>query len=488
MMAAAIAAMTLGELLGPVAGDFAGLEVTDLVSDSREVTSGAAFFALAGATHDGIEFAQAARDAGAAIVLYEPSAGVQAPAPPALAVPDLAGRKGELAARFYRTDQVSSIGITGTNGKTTVAWLVSQAMSELDRPCGYIGTLGHGIPGSLEAHALTTPDCLALHRIVSRLGTAHAAIEVSSHALSQNRTAGLSFDIAAFTNLSRDHLDWHVTMDEYFAAKARLFESPAPAAAVINLADGFAPALIGRLAADTRLVTVAADQPAGANIVGTVTTRGVDGIGIAVDGLFGKSQIESSLIGAFNAENLLVALGVLAAAGVDVSDACRVLSSASAPPGRMEVIRTKPGSPRVIVDFAHTPDALERVLTELSRGSEGELTCVFGCGGERDRGKRHYMGAVAARYAAHITLTDDNPRGEDPVAIIADIKAGIGRHPDLRVEHRREIAIRQAIEAAGPEDLILIAGKGHETEQLIGGTRYLADDRELARNALEALS
>jgi UDP-N-acetylmuramoyl-L-alanyl-D-glutamate--2,6-diaminopimelate ligase len=485
MMAAAVAAMTLGQLLGPAAGARAELAVSDLVSDSRQVTPGSAFFALPGERSHGLQFADQALAAGAVVVIYDPDAAAEQVPPSALPVAELKARLGEFGRRFYGPAQPDQelIGVTGTNGKTTVAWLVAQALTKLGRSCGYIGTLGYGSTDKLTKHALTTPDCLSLHRELAELGMANAVLEVSSHALAQGRVSGLGFTLAAFTNLSRDHLDWHGSMDAYFAAKARLFVCPGLKAAVINVDDPYGEALLQKLEPGTRGISLALAREA--DIVARVASRGLSGLVIELsDG----ARIESPLIGEFNAENLLLAYGLLVATGTDGPAASAGLSQALPPPGRMEVFGGPPAGPWVVVDYAHTPLALERVLSELSAITTGAITCVFGCGGDRDRGKRAPMGEVAARYAAHVILTDDNPRSEDPVAIVADIKSGIGRHPDLRVEHRRERAIVEAIQAAGTGDVVLVAGKGHETLQLTGGVARAFDDRALVRQTLEGVS
>jgi UDP-N-acetylmuramoyl-L-alanyl-D-glutamate--2,6-diaminopimelate ligase len=490
MMAAVVAAMTLGELLGPAAGPLAGLSVTDLASDSREVTPGSAFVALPGERAHGLDFAAQATAAGAAVVLYESHDSPPSLSVPGIEIPGLRARLGELGRRFYgrgrRLDEL--VGVTGTNGKTTVAWLVAEASTGLGAPCGYIGTLGFGFPGALEPQALTTPDCLTLHRELAGIDASRAALEVSSHALAQDRIAGLDVSVAAFTNLSREHLDWHGTMEAYFESKSRLFEARNLRAAVINCADEWGRAMLGRLASTTRPVTVAMAEDAGAAIMGKAKSRGLGGIELEVGGSLGRTEFRSPLVGAFNAENLLVALGVLVACGHDIEAAGTALGLAPPPPGRMEAFGGPPESPWVIVDYAHTPDALERVLAELRSITEGEITCVFGCGGERDRGKRSPMGEIAARYAAHVILTDDNPRGEDPADIVADIKAGIVRHPDLRIEHVRERAIAEAVAGASAGDVVLVAGKGHETQQLVAGESRPFDDRAVVRSVLEGIS
>lgn len=490
MMAAVVAAMTLGELLGPAAGPLAHVSVTDLASDSREVTPGAAFVALPGGRAHGLDFAEQATAAGAVAILYEPSGTSRSAPGQGIEIPGLRARLGELARRFYGRGQVLDelIGVTGTNGKTTVAWLVAAASTGLGTPCGYVGTLGFGAPGALTAQPLTTPDCLRLHRELAALGTPRAVLEVSSHALAQDRIAGLDFSVAAFTNLSREHLDWHGSMEAYFDSKSRLFEHKGLRAAVINRGSAWGEALLGRLAATTRPVTVALAADRRAQIEGRAESLRLAGLRLEVGGELGSTLIESSLVGVFNAENLLVALGVLVACGHDIEAAGTALGLAPPPPGRMEVFGGSDGKPWVIVDYAHTPDALERVLAEIKSIAEGDVSCVFGCGGERDRGKRALMGEIAARYAAHLILTDDNPRGEDPAGIVADIKAGIVRHADLRVEHARDLAIAAAVTGAQPGDVVLVAGKGHETEQLVAGESRPFDDRAVVRSVLEGVS
>jgi len=488
-MAATVAAMALGELLGPAAGDYAGLRVSDIVSDSRQVTRGSAFVALAGERSNGLDFAANAFAAGAAIVLHEPPAAAGAGhLGPMLAVPGLKASLGEIAARFYGSREPEAlVGVTGTNGKTTVAWLIAQASATLGQDCGYVGTLGYGEPPALEAHALTTPDCLTLHRELAGLGTGRAAIEVSSHALTQDRVAGLRFRTAAFTNLTRDHLDWHGSMDAYFEAKAMLFARPELESAVINLGDARGQALAARLRPGVRKITVALGAGSGAAIEALPTSRGLAGLDLEIRGSHGRARMRSQLLGAFNAENLLVATGALVALGAPLGDAAAALGEAEAPPGRLEVFGGPPARPWVVVDYAHTPDALERVLTELRFLATGSLSCVFGCGGDRDRGKRAAMGAAVARHAARIVLTDDNPRSEDPAAIVADIQSGIPGHPDLRVIHDRGRAIADAVAAAGPGDVVLVAGKGHETTQTIGREVRPFEDRASVQRALEGV-
>jgi UDP-N-acetylmuramoyl-L-alanyl-D-glutamate--2,6-diaminopimelate ligase len=477
---------TLGELLGTAAGRYARLGVTDLTLDSRAVRPGAAFIAVRGGREHGLKYAQQALDSGAAIILYEPSADVGEPPQPNVAVPGLKARLGELAHAFYASVAAQTlIGVTGTNGKTTVAYLLAQVLSQPRRPCAYVGTLGYGVPPALTAHAWTTPDTLTLHRELEALGAPRVAMEVSSHALNQDRVAGLTFHTAVFTNLTRDHLDEHGDFASYGEAKRKLFTIPGLKAAVLNADDPFAAKIAGGLAPGCNLLRTSARGSA-AELSACLERSGLDGVELGISGTFGTARLASKLIGAFNADNLLSALGALLAQGMALPAACAALGAAKPPPGRMEVLGGPPDKPWVVVDYAHTPDALHRVLATLEDAVAGEIWCVFGCGGDRDRGKRSMMGGVAADLADRIVLTDDNPRGEDPARIVSDIRAGLHDHPRVSVIHDRRTAIATAIERAGPGDVVLVAGKGHEAEQLVGAERRSFSDRAVAAELLGA--
>ena len=488
MMAAALtaAAMTLGDLLGPAAAGHADIEIRDLVIDSRQVTPGAAFVAVPGGVRHGLEFAAQALERGASIVLYVPDAEYPAVPEPSLAVPGLKDRLGELAAVFFASDgaYAEALGVTGTNGKTTVAYLTASAMVEHGAACGYIGTLGFGPPADLNPHSLTTPDCLSLHREIAAMGLPRVALEVSSHALEQDRIAGLDIGAAVFTNLTRDHLDHHGDLASYGDAKARLFNRPALGKAVLNADDPFAARMAHELPAGCEQILTTLRGSPDADLVGNCRFNALSGLDLAVSGRYGSATIASPLIGEFNAENLLLAVGALLAWDLPLADACAALSACKPPPGRMEVFGGTGGLPWVVVDYSHTPAALERVLATLAQATPGDVWCVFGCGGERDRGKRAEMGVVAARSARSIVLTDDNPRGEDPAAIVADIRAGIEAHPDVEVVHAREAAIGRAVRAARAGDVVLVAGKGHETVQTIAGRHRPFDDRAIVADVL----
>jgi UDP-N-acetylmuramoyl-L-alanyl-D-glutamate--2,6-diaminopimelate ligase len=478
---------TLGELLGPAAGGYGRLPISDLTLDSRQVTPGAAFVAVAGGREHGLAHAAEALARGAAIVLYEPTPDYVPVAAPSLAVPGLKARLGELATAFFAIDLKSTIvGVTGTNGKTTVAYLLAQTLGSPQRACGYIGTLGFGVPPNLTGHGLTTPDCLTLHREIAEMHVGRVAMEVSSHALAQDRIAGLKFHTAVFTNLTRDHLDEHGDFESYGNAKRRLFRLAGLQCAVVNADDAFGATLGADLPAGCDLIRTSIRSFA-AELAGRLRRADLTGVDLEISGKFGSARLESKLIGAFNAENLLAALGVLLGQGMSLEAACAALGAASAAPGRMEVLGGPPSKPWVVVDYAHTPDALARVLAALEAVATGELTCVFGCGGDRDRGKRRLMGAVAADLADRILLTDDNPRSEDPAAIIGEIRAGVGEHPRVTTIRDRAAAIASAIGKARPGDVVLIAGRGHEAEQIVGRERRPFSDRAVAAEILEVM-
>ena len=488
MMAAAVGTvMTLGELLGGVPAELSGIEIADLVMDSRQAGPGAAFVAVQGGESHGIEYAPDAVARGAAVVLYEPAPGVEAAAAadvPYLAVANLRSRVGDLGRTFYAPSQSTPrlAGVTGTNGKSTVAYLVAQALTLRGSPCGYLGTVGAGIPPNLEPQALTTPDCLSLHRSLGSIDADFAAMEVSSHALAQDRIAGLMLDTAVFTNLTRDHLDYHGDMQSYGSSKARLFQRPELRRAVIFVDDAFGAVLARELAGPVERIGVSLRGRG--ELRGTVVESTMNGLSVRVRGQgplveaadADEALLDSPLVGDFNAENLLLALGVLLGWDVPLAEACEALSRCRAPAGRMQVLGGGARRPWVAVDYAHTPAGLERVIEVLRRQASGDLWCVFGCGGERDRGKRPLMGEAASRFADHIVLTDDNPRGEDPGTIVAEIRAGMIGHRDVRIEHDRATAIAETVAGANPGDVVLVAGKGHELRQTTAdGDRDFSD-------------
>ncbi len=472
--------------------------VTDLTLDSREARAGSLFFALPGRSVHGLKFAAEAVKRGATAVLYEPSAAVSLPKLPlnvySAAVPGLKDLVGRIADRFFNwpSSQLRITGITGTNGKTTCAYLLAQCLEKLGSQAAYMGTIGWGRTGSLAAPTLTTPDAVTLHRQLAQLraaGVREVAMEVSSQALDQDRVAGVRFHSAAFTNLSRDHLDYHKTMSAYGAAKARLFDAPDLQHIIINVGDSFGRELAGKLAGSVPLtaIWIGAGESgwlAERALFAAQVTLDLRGISMQVDGSFGQAQVATRLLGRFNAENSLVVIACLLSLGTSLSAAAQALAECIAPPGRMEVVEpTARDKPVAVVDYAHTPDALAKALAALREHCKGALWCVFGCGGDRDPGKRSIMGGIADELADQIIVTDDNPRSEKPQAITRAIVSGI-KSRDVRVIHDRGEAIATALKEAGPQDVVLIAGKGHEDYQIYGETRRSFSDRREAQRYL----
>lgn len=482
----------------------AALSVDDLTQDSRAVTPGSAFLALRGQTQHGLMYAAQAAAAGARAILWEPSADIGVPDFPSgivgIRVPDLARRAGPIADRFFRAPSASLwvAGVTGTNGKTTVAWLVAQALGRAGRLAGYIGTLGAGLPGHLQDATHTTADAVTVHRELARqraAGAVAVAMEVSSHALDQDRIAGVRLRSAAFTNLTRDHLDYHGTMQAYGEAKARLFAWPGLGCAIINIDDAFGAALVVNAAEPARLI-VTGREPGSMALQRSLAARGAGwlradrltihgrGMTLAVDSHAGRCELTAPLLGEFNADNLLCALGLLLSADLPLDAAARALESAGAPIGRMETF-TAADRPLAVVDYAHTPDALAKALRAVRAHCKGRVSVVFGCGGDRDAGKRPLMGAVAAELADAIVLTDDNPRSESPERIVADIQRGLPAGQAVRVIHDRAAAILAALADSGPSDAVLIAGKGHEDYQICGAVRRAFSDQAVVRGWLD---
>jgi UDP-N-acetylmuramoyl-L-alanyl-D-glutamate--2,6-diaminopimelate ligase len=475
-------------------------QVADLAIDSREVRPGGLFLALKGRRSHGLEFAAEAAARGACAVLWEPAPGIEAPSfsEPLFTAPvaGLSQLVGRIADRFFQwpSSQLRVVGITGTNGKTTCAYLVAQCLTRLGETSAYIGTIGWGRLDALEAPTHTTPDAVSVHRMLAQLrsqGARTVAMEVSSHALDQGRVDGVRFHTAAFTNLSRDHLDYHPTMQAYGDAKARLFAAPDLKHMIVNIGDEFGRELAMKLAGRAPLTTVwvggssdawLAEQFVHADRV----VLDLRGISMDIDGSFGKLHLSTKLLGRFNAENALVVLACLVSLGVPMPEAAAGLAECNAPPGRMEVIEPSArGQPKAVIDYAHTPDALAKALAALREHCRGKLWCVFGCGGDRDPGKRPMMGAVADELADQIIVTDDNPRSENPAEIVRAIIAGISAHRP-RIVHDRGAAIAEALKTAGGSDVVLIAGKGHEDYQIYGASRRSFSDRDEALKILGA--
>jgi UDP-N-acetylmuramoyl-L-alanyl-D-glutamate--2,6-diaminopimelate ligase len=482
------AAPTAAAILDQLAAH--GVAAAGLCADSRAVRPGDVFVAMPGQRSDGRAFVGDAVARGAAAVLYEPGVALAANVP-VLPVPGLAARAGELAHLVYGrpSEQLWMAGVTGTNGKTSVSQWIAQAMGLFECPCAVIGTLGNGFPGQLVESPNTTPDAITLHRALAGFveqGAVACAIEVSSIGLDQQRVAGVNFDVAVLTNLTRDHLEYHGDMAAYGAAKERLFAWPGLGAAVVNLDDPFGERLAKSLARRVRTIgyTLADRQGGDRTLAARDLSMSGAGLSFTLDGV----RIAAPVVGRFNAANLLAVIGALLAGDESLADIAAVLPRIAPPPGRMQTVGGV-GGPLVVIDYAHTPDALEKVLgvlreTAAARG--GKLICVFGCGGERDPGKRPQMGALAETLADRVWLTSDNPRGEQPQAIIDAILAGMRKPPT--VEPDRAAAIRGAVAGAAGADVVLVAGKGHEPYQEIAGRRLPFSDLEQVRHALEMLS
>ena len=488
-------AMALADLL-PDLDVPRDIVVRGLVLDSRAVEPGDAFVAIAGFGAHGLGFVEQAKAAGAAAILFEPPAPAEFQVPTdAIAVPGLRARMGEMADRFHArpSHDMSMVGVTGTNGKTSTVQLLAQAWHLRGLRAGSIGTLGAGLYGEVVATGFTTPLVLQMHALLAELRDAGAkavAMEVSSHALDQGRVANVHFDVAVFTNLTRDHLDYHGDMDNYGAAKARLFAWPELKAAVINLDDAFGRQLSGQLAQDPsaqEVRNIGLSSRGEEKAAVRAENLNLDASGIAFD-LTIESQahgVQSKLLGRFNVDNLLAVAGALHALGDAPADIARTLPRLQPIHGRMNRLGGDGERPLVVIDYAHTPDALEQALASLRDHAAARLICVFGCGGERDTGKRPQMAASAERLADRVIVTDDNPRAEDGDVIVADIVAGFARPDSVVVERDRARAIARAIGEAGPNDIVLIAGKGHEPYQEINGVKHPFDDTTVARQYLE---
>ena len=480
--------MKLTELLKGLAEIERDVDVNGLALDSRKVGPGNAFIALRGANQHGMEHAKQAIANGASAVIYDPAGLEGEHGLPhevvRVAVPELGKQLGAIAAGFYGhpSRQLALIGITGTNGKTTCSQLIAQAIPD----CGVIGTLGWGEVGHLSPTLNTTPDALAvqgmLQQFVHRKKRA-VAMEVSSHGLHQGRVNAVEFRGAVFTNLSRDHLDYHGSMEGYLQAKLGLFGNPDLKFAVVNLDDPASAEVLKRLKDGVRRWTfsVKGQIVAGAeSLIAENIRHGTDGI--RFDVIYGdqKASAFTPLVGAFNLENVLAVLGVLLAMDTPFNEAIARLSELKAIVGRMEKFGGQ-DKPTVFVDYAHTPDALEKVL-KAARG-EGRLWVVFGCGGNRDKGKRPEMGRIAEIWADSVIITDDNPRGEPPTEIIKDILAGCQK-PSVTVINDRTTAISTVIRQAAKQDCVMIAGKGHENYQEINGIKMPFSDQDIVKQTL----
>jgi UDP-N-acetylmuramoyl-L-alanyl-D-glutamate--2,6-diaminopimelate ligase len=472
----------------------AGAGITGVTHDSRSVQPGDLYAALPGASVHGARFCESAARAGAVAVLTDPSGRDSAIASglPVFVVGDPRARLGEIAAWVYGSpsDRVLLIGVTGTAGKSTTSYLLEAGLHAAGYRTGLIGGVETRIGDAVQASTLTTPEATDVQALLAAMAEQRvtaAAMEVSSHALALGRVAGTHYDVAIFTNLSQDHLDFHASMDEYFAAKAELFTPKYARTGVVNVDDSRGRELAAE--APIPVTTFSAEGRRSADWRAVDVRSGADGSAFRVIGPGGVEADASVVLpGEFNVANALGAIVALVEAGVSLADAVAGVAACPGPPGRLE--RVDRGQDfTVLVDYAHKPGAVEALLAEMREVTQGSLVIVLGCGGDRDRGKRRLMGAAAARLADVAILTNDNPRSEDPLAILAEMLAGAVEIPQrdraqVVVQPDRAAAIGLAVAGAGKGDVVLIAGKGHEHGQYVGGAVIPFDDREVASQAL----
>lgn len=493
MAAEHIGGVPLALLVGDeIAGDASERPVRGLTLDSRAVIPGGVFVALPGTRVHGVDYLDEALSRGASVVLHaegdpawcdDHSDRCMAAGAVDLAVPDLVHGLGAIAARYYGEPSrrlESVVAVTGTDGKTSVTHFIAAMLDDGDAPAAVLGTLGRGRPGRVSHADLTTPDAFALQAAFAELASAgiqRIALEASSHGLAQYRLDGTRIDLAVLTQLGRDHLDYHADAEAYAAAKARLFHWPGLQSAVLNTGDAFGRRLDEELPAALRRVTYGGDDAD----VGLRDLR-CEATGMSFElTLAGEAwPVRVPLLGAFNADNLLAAAAALHALGYSGQAIAARMTRVQPVPGRMELFHA-PGRAGVVIDYAHNAGALTAALDALRPHTKGRLWCVFGAGGDRDRGKRPLMGAAAASGADRVIVTDDNPRGEDSGRIAAEILAGMPDACAAVVEHDRGRALEQALAQAGPDDLILLAGKGHETSQTRGDRSLPWSDRDAAR-------
>jgi len=471
-----------------------------LRGDSRAIRPGDAFFAIRGYRDDGRQFIGDAIARGAGAVVYEAqgASGIALGSVPGCAVESLRELAGPIASDFHDrpSERMEVVAVTGTNGKTSASQWIARGLAGLGRRCAVVGTLGCGPVDRLEPSGLTTPDALGLQAMFARLaagGMELVAAEASSIGLDQGRLNGSRITVAAYTNLSRDHLDYHGTMQAYAAAKARLFGWPGLRVAVINGDDEHSTRMIAAASVHSplRIVYGVAPSQHGAHgdavLIAERVVEGPSGIGFVIGGDFGRAEVGLRLLGSFNVSNALAVAGCWLGMGLGLDQVVQGLESLEPVPGRMQMIE-RPNAPLAVIDYAHSPDALASVLMALrpvAQARGGELWCVFGAGGDRDTGKRPLMGLVAERGADRLVITSDNPRSESPFRIVSDVRAGLSREPAL-TEIDRHVAIDCALRLSSPRDVVLIAGKGHEEYQEIAGVRHPFSDLAVALGALRA--
>ncbi|MCL4115153.1 UNVERIFIED_CONTAM: hypothetical protein GTU68_035883 [Idotea baltica] len=463
-------------------------EISSLTIDSREVKQGSLFVALKGTQQHGLSYAKAVAAQGAAAIVWEADASIKVDdlSIPQLEITDLRHFMGEIVNRFYDSPSqaLNVIGITGTDGKTSVSHFIAQALES----CAVMGTLGIGPLDDLQNATHTTPDVISTHKNIAAMKSQkikNLAMEVSSHALDQGRIAGVDFDVAVLTNLTRDHLDYHGTVEAYAEAKAKLFALPDLKALVLNLDDAFGRKIGNSGSIIAYGIGSVADYPAGSLVAENAV---FDSSGISADICYGDQQAKftAAVLGRFNLSNLLAALGSMLAIGQTLEEAVSTLSRVQTVAGRMEKVSDT--GVLAVVDYAHTPNALETVLKALREHTQNRLICVFGCGGDRDAGKRPLMAKIAETNADVVIVTDDNPRSENPKTIMQDIVSGFIHADRITIEHDRANAINKALRAAASGDTVLIAGKGHENVQILATGTIPFSDREQANKVLQEMA
>lgn len=471
-----------------------GIPISGIASDTRDVREGTLFLACRGERSHGLDYAAQAIEAGAAAVAYDVSTARTVPDidAPLIPVDGLRSRLGEIANRYYDypSQSVRVLAVTGTNGKTTVAWLLAQCLQRLGRVCGYAGTLGYGVDELCGGEGMTTPDVVELHRRLAAFrdaGARFAAVEVSSHALAQDRIDGVAIDTALFTNLTRDHLDYHSDMHAYGEAKASLFLVAGPGRQIVNVDSDFGRELANRCGEGVIRVSMdtARIDRRTPHVVLDVIAPTTDGFDVSIASSWGAGRLRLPLHGDFNVANAALVLAFLLSDGVPLDAASAALAAATPPPGRLQRVEADAG-PKVFVDYAHTPAAVESALGALRAHCDGKLWCVFGCGGERDAGKRPLMAGAVERIADRAVVTSDNPRGEEPGQIIEAILGGFESPDSATVIEDRSAAIAWTIRNAAERDVVLLAGKGHENYQLVGDERRDFSDVGVAAASLAA--
>lgn len=492
-------------------------EVSGLSMNSSDIQKGDLFVACAGRQSHGLRYAKKAIANGAIAIAYEMLSEedlqgelgeilvlLQGMNVPLVAVRELNYKAGVIAERFYGkpSQAMHVVGITGTNGKTSCSHFLASLLTSSDHACGVIGTLGNGRYGQLQSSTHTTPNAISLHKLFADMrdeGVQYVSMEVSSHGLEQGRVSGVAFDTAVFTNLSRDHLDYHGDMESYARSKQMLFEQPGLRYAVVNADDNFGREILASLPDTVQSVAYSLSDQGNAeaielrnSVMHLGCVQGSDlhftqnGMSMQISSPWGDGELKSPLFGRFNASNVLAVLAAVLLTGMRLPVALQGIQCLHSVPGRMQHIDAANSQPLFVVDYAHTPDALQHVLEALRVHCQGRLWCVFGCGGDRDRGKRPLMGSIAEQLADEVILTDDNPRNEDSAAIIEDIRAGIQKIENLHIESDRRAAIAYAIEHATAKDVVLVAGKGHEDYQIVGAERLPFNDVDVIAELLGA--